>query len=49
MSAWPPSTPHLASLDISTNQDLIQKIRNMVNTGKLDFHSLTVTLILELR
>ena len=28
MAEWPPSNPHLASLVISTDQDLIQKIRN---------------------
>ena len=28
MAEWPPSNPHLASLGISTDQDLIQKIRN---------------------
>ena len=28
LAEWPPSNPHLASLGISTDQDLIQKIRN---------------------
>ena len=28
MAEWPPSNLHLASIGISTDQDLIQKIRN---------------------
>ena len=49
MVEWPPTTPQLASLNISTDQDLIKKIRNLVETNKLNFHSLSVTIILELR
>ena len=53
MVDWPPTTPQLASLgitsDIDDTSNIIKKIRSLADVNKLTFHTLSVSLILELR
>ena len=53
MVEWPPSTPQLFSLgitsDIDNTSNIIEKIRGLVDANKLTFHTLSVSLILEIR